>query len=81
MSSSTQRPLHGKKKLPEEEDATKLKFGEDFENEEFLFVSEVASLIGRVPDNQKNTDVYQKTLEYVNTFTKFHNEESLRELR
>jgi hypothetical protein len=30
MSSSAQRPLHGKRKPPEEEDAAKLKFGEGF---------------------------------------------------
>ncbi|CAG8450519.1 5302_t:CDS:2 [Acaulospora morrowiae] len=65
----------------EEEDASKLKFGEDFEAEEFLFISEVALLLAKTPENQRNTTVYQKTAEYVNLFTKFHNEESVRELR
>ncbi|CAG8625622.1 26058_t:CDS:2, partial [Racocetra persica] len=39
----------------EEEDASKLKFGEDFEGEEFLFISEVHLLLQKTPENQKNT--------------------------
>ncbi|CAG8478111.1 10886_t:CDS:2 [Acaulospora colombiana] len=39
----------------EEEDASKLKFGEDFEAEEFLFISEVALLLEKTPETQKNT--------------------------
>ncbi|CAG8723807.1 2499_t:CDS:2 [Cetraspora pellucida] len=65
----------------EEEDASKLKFGEDFEGEEFLFISEVHLLLQKTPENQKNTPVYQKTAKYVELFTKFHNEESVREIR
>ncbi|RHZ56714.1 hypothetical protein Glove_397g11 [Diversispora epigaea] len=71
----------GRKPPQEEEDASKLKFGEDFQAEEFLFISEVALLLAKTPESQKNTSVYQKTAEYVNLFTKFHNEESVRELR
>ncbi|CAG8558714.1 14193_t:CDS:10 [Rhizophagus irregularis] len=74
--------IHRSRKAPqEEEDAAKLKFGEDFEDEEFLFISEVALLLEKIPDSQKNNTVYKKTEELVNTFTRFHNDESVRELR
>ncbi|CAG8468050.1 9691_t:CDS:2 [Ambispora leptoticha] len=78
MSQPTPR---GRKAPPEEEDAAKLAFGEDFEHAEFLFISEAALLLERTPPGQAQTSNFQKTQAYVNTFSKFHNQEAVTELR
>ncbi|KAG9300274.1 hypothetical protein G9A89_011347 [Geosiphon pyriformis] len=71
----------GRKPLPEEEDASKLAFGEDFDSAEFLFISEAALLLDRTPPSQAQTSAFQKTQTYVSTFSKFHNQEAVTELR
>ncbi|CAG8434961.1 7709_t:CDS:2 [Ambispora gerdemannii] len=52
MSQPTPR---GRKAPPEEDDAAKLAFGEDFEGAEFLFISEAALLLERTPPGQAQT--------------------------
>ncbi|CAG8541252.1 5753_t:CDS:2 [Paraglomus occultum] len=84
MSHYVGRVERGRKLLPDEEDATKLKFGEDFEDVvEVLFISEAYLIMDKTKSQQNNTntDVYRKTWEYVRKFGKFNNEDAVKDLR
>ncbi|OZJ02086.1 hypothetical protein BZG36_04578 [Bifiguratus adelaidae] len=72
----------------EEEDATTLKLGSDFQNESCLFVSEVRILLEAQmgakhdkTDNSPITTVLQKTLTYVQNFSSFTNKDSVKAVR
>ncbi|QRV74322.1 DNA-directed RNA polymerase II subunit RPB4 [Ceratobasidium sp. AG-Ba] len=60
----------------EEEDAAALKLGSEFNNAGCLLISEVKYLLEHREKDSPDTTVYNKTLEYVKTFTKFNTNES-----
>ncbi|KAG8768552.1 RNA polymerase B, partial [Ceratobasidium sp. 428] len=60
----------------EEEDAAALKLGSEFNQAGCLLISEVTYLLEHRGKDSPDTTVYNKTLEYVKTFTKFHTSES-----
>ncbi|KZT59415.1 RNA polymerase II [Calocera cornea HHB12733] len=66
----------------EEEDASQLKLGSEFSNDLCLSISEVRFLL-ELPRERgaPDTQVYNKTLDYVRTFTKFPTQESTQAVR
>ncbi|KAF7724568.1 RNA polymerase B [Apophysomyces ossiformis] len=74
---------------PEQEDATTLKLGEEFNTAQCLYMSEVRILLEAQHDskdhaggvNRQTTNVLSKTLDYVHTFSRFSNWESVHEVR
>ncbi|KAI8388322.1 HRDC-like protein [Radiomyces spectabilis] len=83
----TTRQRHLRRGGPEIEDATTLKLGEEFINSQCLYISEVRILLEAQEDtnraglNRQTTGVMAKTLEYVRTFSRFSNRDSVREVR
>ncbi|KAI8967880.1 HRDC-like protein [Mycotypha africana] len=71
----------------EQEDATTLKLGEEFESAQCLYISEVKVILEAKEDNKdlakdrQKSNILQKTLDYVRKFSKFSNIESVREVR
>ncbi|KAL1930718.1 hypothetical protein VTP01DRAFT_10880 [Rhizomucor pusillus] len=70
------------------EDAATLNLGEDFENTQCLFISEVRILMEvqeeskeRGTDNRPTTSITSKTLDYVRMFSRFSNRDSVNEIR
>ncbi|RDB23309.1 DNA-directed RNA polymerase II subunit rpb4 [Hypsizygus marmoreus] len=65
----------------EEEDASALKLGPEFNNAGCLLISEVKYLLENRDKDAPDTAVYNKTLEYVKTFTKFNTTDSASAVR
>ncbi|RCH89148.1 RNA polymerase B [Rhizopus stolonifer] len=72
----------------EQEDASILKLGDEFENAQCLYISEVRIILEAQQDSKDNgtdnratTSVMSKTLDYVRAFSRFSNIESVREVR
>ncbi|KAK7012807.1 HRDC-like protein [Favolaschia claudopus] len=65
----------------EEEDASALKLGPEFNNAGCLLISEVKYLLENRDKDAPDTKVYNKTLEYVKTFTKFNTTDSASAVR
>ncbi|KAI8321065.1 P-loop containing nucleoside triphosphate hydrolase protein, partial [Martensiomyces pterosporus] len=77
-----------KRRIPgqgEDEDAAKLQLGEDFQDADCLLISEVRILLEAQYDNKKEdksmTNVYEKTLEYVQKFSRYTNRDTVKEVR
>ncbi|KAJ2458805.1 RNA polymerase B [Coemansia sp. RSA 2424] len=66
-------------------DAGVLELGEDFQDAECLLISEVKVLLEAQYESKKEeknlTDVYTKTLEYVQKFSRFTNRDTIKEVR
>ncbi|KAJ2027248.1 RNA polymerase B [Coemansia sp. S610] len=66
-------------------DAGKLELGEDFQDAECLLISEVKVLLEAQYESKKKeknlTDVYTKTLEYVQKFSRYTNRNTIKEVR
>ncbi|KAJ2486186.1 DNA-directed RNA polymerase II subunit rpb4 [Coemansia sp. RSA 2050] len=66
-------------------DAGKLKLGEDFQDAECLLISEVKVLLEAQYESKKEekslTDVYTKTLEYVQKFSRYTSRDTVKEVR
>ncbi|KAH8832707.1 HRDC-like protein [Flagelloscypha sp. PMI_526] len=71
---STVRLRH--KPQTEDEDAAALKLGPEFNNAGCLLISEVKYLLENRDKDAPDTVVYNKTLDYVKMFTKFHSTET-----
>ncbi|PVU96102.1 hypothetical protein BB561_001386 [Smittium simulii] len=74
------------RRVVEEEDAASLKLGKDFQNVECLLISEVKILLeaqrdSKVKENKALTAIHQKTLDYTKIFSRFTNQDSVREVR
>ncbi|KAJ7763583.1 HRDC-like protein [Mycena maculata] len=69
------------KSTVEEEDASALKLGTEFNNAGCLLISEVKYLLENRDKDAPDTKVYNKTLEYVKTFTKFSTTDSASAVR
>ncbi|KAJ1920405.1 RNA polymerase B [Mycoemilia scoparia] len=72
--------------LAEEENASKLQLGPDFNNEECLLISELKILLeaqieSKTREESRMNPVYQKTLSYVQQFSRFTNTDTIREIR
>ncbi|KAJ3504132.1 hypothetical protein NLJ89_g8099 [Agrocybe chaxingu] len=67
--------------LNEEEDASALKLGAEFNNAGCLLISEVKYLLENRDKDAPDTAVYNKTLEYVKTFAKFNTTDSASAVR
>ncbi|KAJ1955740.1 RNA polymerase B [Dipsacomyces acuminosporus] len=69
----------------EDEDAGKLQLGEDFQDADCLLISEVRILLEAQYENKKEdksiTNVYEKTLEYVQKFSRYTNRDTVKEVR
>ncbi|KAI8983533.1 HRDC-like protein [Pilobolus umbonatus] len=72
----------------DQEDAATLKLGEEFVNSQCLYISEVRIILEAQEDskdqvgiNRPVTNVMTKTLDYVRSFSRFSNIESVREVR
>ncbi|KAF8202257.1 HRDC-like protein [Pholiota molesta] len=65
----------------EEEDASALKLGPEFNNAGCLLISEVKYLLENRDKDAPDTAVYNKTLEYVKTFAKFNTTDSASAVR
>ncbi|PVV03112.1 hypothetical protein BB560_002420 [Smittium megazygosporum] len=70
----------------EDEDASLLKLGPDFQNADCLLISEVKILLetqrnAKIKENKKISDIIQKTLPYTQKFSHFNNQYSAREAR
>ncbi|KAI9482631.1 HRDC-like protein [Zychaea mexicana] len=72
----------------ENEDAATLSLGEEFINSQCLYISEVRILLEAQQDsketgteNRPTTSITTKTLDYVRTFSRFTNRDSVREIR
>ncbi|KAI8887748.1 hypothetical protein K501DRAFT_38473 [Backusella circina FSU 941] len=72
----------------DQEDATTLKLGDEFSSAQCLYISEVKILLeaqegSKDPStaNRVTTSVMTKTLEYVRTFSRFSNRDSVKEVR
>ncbi|KAL5490862.1 hypothetical protein EMCRGX_G016054 [Ephydatia muelleri] len=71
-----------------EEDANELRFGKDFDNADALLVSEVKMLLEHRKTQQESQDddtelseVFTKTLEYCQTFSKYNSRETISAVR
>ncbi|KAF9284302.1 HRDC-like protein [Linnemannia elongata] len=64
----------------EDEDASTLKLGADFQDAHCLFVSEVKILLD-ASQRPNTSEVYQKSLNYVTQFNRFTNPDVVREVR
>jgi len=60
----------------DEEDASQLKLGREFSNAGCLLISEVKLLLEARQRAPPDTQVYNKTLDYVRTFTRFPSTEA-----
>ncbi|KAF8523606.1 HRDC-like protein [Gautieria morchelliformis] len=71
-------PRLRRRKETEEEDAALLKLGSEFNNAGCLLISEVKYLLEHRDESKAppDTPVYNKTLEYVKTFTRFQTSDS-----
>ncbi|KAJ1956926.1 DNA directed RNA polymerase II polypeptide D-like protein [Linderina pennispora] len=71
--------------LTDDEDAAKLKLGEDFQYADCLLISEVRILLEAQYDTKKEdktiTGVYEKTLDYVQKFSRYTNRDTVKEVR
>ncbi|OCH96253.1 hypothetical protein OBBRIDRAFT_787327 [Obba rivulosa] len=65
----------------EEEDASALKLGPEFNNAGCLLISEVKYLLENRDKDAPDTPVYNKTLDYVKTFAKFNTTEAASAVR
>ena len=72
----------------EEEDATELRFGKDFDNADALLISEVKMLLEHRKAQYENQDddhelseVFTKTLDYCQTFSKYNSKETIQAVR
>ncbi|KAI8645529.1 DNA-directed RNA polymerase II subunit RPB4 [Parasitella parasitica] len=72
----------------DQEDASTLKLGDEFEGAQCLYISEVRIILEAQEDSKENgtdnrprTNVMAKTLDYVRAFSRFSNIESVREVR
>ncbi|XP_062514310.1 DNA-directed RNA polymerase II subunit RPB4-like [Corticium candelabrum] len=73
---------------PEEEDASELRFGKEFENAEALINSEVFMLLEHrksqndsTDEEQELSDVFVKTLTYTQRFSRYKNRETIQAVR
>ncbi|KAK7481392.1 hypothetical protein BaRGS_00027348 [Batillaria attramentaria] len=73
---------------PPEEDAAELQFPKEFENAETLLISEVQMLLDHrkqqnesAEEEQELSDVFMKTLNYCQRFSKFKNRETIAAVR
>ncbi|KAI0031440.1 HRDC-like protein [Vararia minispora EC-137] len=69
------------RQLVEEEDASALKLGPEFNNAGCLLISEVKYLLENRDKPAPDTAVYNKTLDYVKTFAKFNTTEAAAAVR
>ncbi|KAL1915765.1 uncharacterized protein VTP21DRAFT_6524 [Calcarisporiella thermophila] len=77
-------PRHLQRGQIEEEDAAILKLGIEYEGVHCLANSEVKILLEQQINNEPNkplTNVYQKTLQHVKEFSRFHTHDTHREIR
>ncbi|KAH7101808.1 HRDC-like protein [Auriculariales sp. MPI-PUGE-AT-0066] len=74
-------PRLGRRTHNEEEDAAVLKLGSEFNTAGCLLISEVQILLEHKKDNAPDTAVYNKTLDYVRTFSKFSTQENAQQVR
>lgn len=88
LSSMTTRRRHLRRGALEHEDAATLSLGEEFNNAQCLYISEVRILLEAQQDskesgteNRPTTSITTKTLDYVRTFSRFTNRDSVREVR
>jgi len=65
----------------EDEDASALKLGPEFNNAGCLLISEVKYLLENRDKDAPDTAVYNKTLDYVKTFAKFNTTDSASAVR
>ncbi|KAG6897810.1 hypothetical protein C0992_010614 [Termitomyces sp. T32_za158] len=65
----------------EEEDASALRLGPEFNNAGCLLISEVKYLLENRDKDAPDTVVYNKTVEYVKTFAKFNTTDSASAVR
>ncbi|KAI0954840.1 hypothetical protein AcW1_006612 [Taiwanofungus camphoratus] len=65
----------------EDEDASVLKLGAEFNNAGCLLISEVKYLLENRDKDAPDTAVYNKTLDYVKTFAKFNTTDSTSAVR
>ncbi|KAI9285872.1 HRDC-like protein [Umbelopsis sp. AD052] len=79
---------HIRRGANEEQDAAQLKLGEEFQNAHCLFISELNILLeaqreskDHSGENRPQTNVLQKTVSYVQSFSRFTNRDSVREVR
>ncbi|CDH51821.1 dna-directed rna polymerase ii subunit rpb4-like [Lichtheimia corymbifera JMRC:FSU:9682] len=84
----TTRRRHLRRGALEHEDAATLSLGEEFNNAQCLYISEVRILLEAQQDskesgteNRPTTSITTKTLDYVRTFSRFTNRDSVREVR
>ncbi|KAF9047158.1 hypothetical protein BDZ89DRAFT_1058220, partial [Hymenopellis radicata] len=70
-----------RRNLTEEEDASALKLGAEFNNAGCLLISEVKYLLENRDKEPPDTPVYNKTLDYVKTFAKFNTTDSASAVR
>ncbi|KAI9293538.1 hypothetical protein K502DRAFT_350888 [Neoconidiobolus thromboides FSU 785] len=70
---------------PFDEDATALHFGEEFQNAQPLFLSEVKVLMeaqkNNKPPHQSNTDVFDKTLQHCSRFNRIAKTDTIKDIR
>ncbi|XP_003386979.1 PREDICTED: DNA-directed RNA polymerase II subunit RPB4-like [Amphimedon queenslandica] len=71
-----------------QEDATELRFGKDFDTADALLVSEVKMLLEHrkaqhesQDDDQDLSEVFTKTLDYCQTFSKYNSRETISAIR
>ncbi|ORY99899.1 HRDC-like protein [Syncephalastrum racemosum] len=85
---SPNKTRHLRRGAQDHEDATTLNLGEEFQNTQCLFISEVRILLEAQEDSKlegtekrPTTNITSKALDYVRTFTRFTNRDSVREVR
>ncbi|KAI8099107.1 HRDC-like protein [Halteromyces radiatus] len=85
---STAGHRHLRRGGPEQEDASILKLGEEFDKSQCLYISEVRILLEAQEESKESgkesrpiTNVMSKTLEHVQAFGRFNNREPVIEVR
>ncbi|KLO07651.1 hypothetical protein SCHPADRAFT_922806 [Schizopora paradoxa] len=81
MNTPTPTPRLHRRAFAEEEDASVLKLGAEFNNAGCLLISEVRYLLENRDKDAPDTAVYNKTLEYVKQFGKFTTTDSASAVR
>ncbi|KAJ1911464.1 DNA-directed RNA polymerase II subunit rpb4, partial [Coemansia sp. S17] len=83
MIRAAKRPGPYRPRAEETLDAGKLELGEVFQDAECLLISEVKVLLEAQYESKKEeknlTDVYTKTLEYVQKFSRYTNRDTIKE--
>ncbi|KAI8838435.1 HRDC-like protein [Chytriomyces cf. hyalinus JEL632] len=73
------------KKNLDEEDASELKFGREFQDAQALLISEVKVLLEATDESREidgaSTDIKRKTVEYCARFSRFSDKHTIKEIR